>query len=285
MMALTLWTLWRSARRKTIIVRSPSPTSGPRSRQGAVRGRRPKPRPAPYHLPMPRPRIPAMKRSFPLNGKTRSTPEVMQAKFEPTALNSVSLEPAGNPRPPPTPRIVIPRESDSASTPDCTETAIPCPTCAQHRITSHLRARDPKRYHLIPLDDLEREDVRGRGNLSTSITIDPTFDSTTNTHPCPLTGARLPSLGSTVPASRSKRPVTQRNPRHSQPRATLPPGYPTKIEKPGRFLEEPTRPPIPRPAQAMEAVPRPQSPPKLLNVQKTGPDPGRRTSIRPNINP
>merc|ERR1711946_28201 len=169
---------------------SPSPTSGPRSRQGAVRGRRPKPRPAPYHLPMPRPRIPAMKRSFPLNGKTRSTPEVMQAKFEPTALNSVSLEPAGNPRPPPSPRIVTPRESDSASTPDCTETAIPCPTYTQHRITSHLRALDPKRYRIIPLDDLEREDVRGRGNLSTSITIDPTFDSTTNTHPCPLTGAR-----------------------------------------------------------------------------------------------
>merc|ERR1712049_39562 len=43
---------------------------------------------------------------------------------------------------------------------------------------------------VFPLDDLEREDVRGRGNLSTSITIDPTFDSTTHTHPCPLTGAR-----------------------------------------------------------------------------------------------
>merc|ERR1711911_389102 len=182
-LVLTLWTLWRSARRKTIIVRNPSPTSGPRLRQGAIRGHRPKPRPAPYHLPMLHPRTPAMKRPFPLIGKTRSTPGVTQAKLEPTALNSVSSEPVGNPMPPPTPRIVIPQESVNTSTPDCTKIAIPCPKCAPHRITSHLRVLDPERYRLIPLDDLEREGVTGRGTLSTSLTIDPTLGSTTNIHP------------------------------------------------------------------------------------------------------
>ena len=101
-MTLIVWILWRTAKRKKIILNNPSsPTSGLRSRRGVFRGRHLKPRPAPYHLPTYHLRTPAMKRSLPSLGRIRSTPAVTQAKPELTILATDLSEHAGSPMPPP----------------------------------------------------------------------------------------------------------------------------------------------------------------------------------------